>query len=530
MSSASGSRALRILGEEHPLRKQGEFLRQYKWPEDAASTAPRALRGLARIIDGGLCHRCGSCVGICPTGVLARSDEEYPTIVNLSACTDCDLCVKVCPGDEFNAELFRQQMFGGEAGRETGGDAGELDAGKAGSPVASSSHDSRGQHKDLHNTHGHFQEGLIAYATDPDIRERSTSGGLVTAILLDMLERGEIDGAITIASDDGTLWKGKPQVARTREEILSSMKSKYAITSTNAMLAEVRATPGRYALVGLPCQIHGFLKAAALDERIRERVVLTIGLFCHASIEHEAFKILWDSLGEKAHQAKRFISRIGKHPGTPYLELEDGSLSPVYFPQAKGYRPTSIEMINILYRLYTPARCLTCYDATAEFADIAVGDPWMAPPEDHVDFYQGWTFALARTQRGAMICRDLQHREKIKVVTLTESETLKCNTLMANEKRWRAFRVIETQRRQGKPIPDYGFEIPKASAEHAVKTELHMLSHIFCFLPRLRGGVLRFMLGGGGYWLLWINHKRRAFRFWRRDTKAFIKRRLLGRR
>ncbi len=511
MSSASGVRSLRILGEEHPLRREGEFLRQYKWPDDAAASAPRALRGLARIVDGGLCHRCGSCVGICPTGVLARSDEEYPTIVNLSACTDCDLCVKVCPGDEFNADYFHQQLFSseGETARDAGGDLAQ---------------------QDRHNTHGHFEDGLIAYATDPDIRERSTSGGLVTAILLDMLDRGEIDGAITIASDEGVLWKGKPQIARTREEILASMKSKYAITSTNSMLAEVRAVPGRYALVGLPCQIHGFLKAAALDERLRERVVLTIGLFCHASIEHEAYKILWDSLGDKAQQAKRFISRIGKHPGTPYLELEDGSLSPVYFPQAKGYRPTSIEMINILYRLYTPARCLTCYDATAEFADIAVGDPWMAPPEDDVDFYQGWTFALARTQRGARICKDLEERKKIKVVTLTESETLKCNTLMANEKRWRAFRVIETQRRQGKPIPDYGFEIPKASAEHAVKTELHMLSHIFCFLPRIRGAVLKFMLGSGGYWMLWVNHKRRAFRFWRRDTKAWLKRRLVGRR
>ena len=116
------------------------------------------------------------------------------------------------------------------------------------------------------------------------------------------------------------------------------------------------------------------------DQRIRERVVLTIGLFCHAAIEHEAFEIIWDSLGAKKDRAVKFVSRIGKHPGAPHIELDDGSMHPVYFGNKRGFRPSSMEMINILYRLYTPERCLTCFDGLAEFADIAVGDPWMAPP------------------------------------------------------------------------------------------------------------------------------------------------------
>jgi hypothetical protein len=104
---------------------------------------------------------------------------------------------------------------------------------------------------------------------------------------------------------------------------------------------------------------------------------------------------------------------------------------------------------------------------------------------------------------------------------------------MAGEKRWRAFRTIETHRRQGKPVPVYGDPhqaFPQHSGTQFIKTELHMMSHIFCFLPQFRAAVLRFFLGNGGYWLLWINSKRRAFRFWRRDTLAAIKRSLFGRR
>jgi coenzyme F420 hydrogenase subunit beta len=499
-TTTSRPTGLRILPDEAPLRGgAGPMGAPLEWPPVAEHEVPRTLRTLARIVDGGLCHRCGSCVGICPTSVLSCDGEEYPTVTNLSACTDCQLCVKVCPGDEFGADHFYQSIFG----------------------VAS----------DHNDTHGHFIDQGIAYATDARIREGSTSGGLVTAILLDLLERGEIDGAVTIQSDERELWRGRPMIARTAEELMGAMKSKYAIAPTNTLLAEIREKPGRYAVVGLPCQIHGVRKAAELDERIQSRVVLTIGLFCHAAIEHDAYAVLWETLGDKARRARRFISRIGKHPGTPYLELDDGSLYPVYFGErAEGYRPTSIEMINILYRLYTPERCLTCYDATAEFADIAVGDPWMAPPEDAVKFSEGWSFALVRSSYAREVCRRMVDEGKLGFLDVTRREALACNSLMAGEKRWRAFRVIETRRRQGKPIPAYGFETPRHSPSHFIKTEIHMWSHLFCCLPRWRGVVLRFILSPVGYWLLWMNFQRRQFRFWRRDIVSRVRRRLWGRR
>lgn len=496
--------SLRILPDEAPLRGgEGPMGGALRWPVEPSQEVPRTLRTLARIVDGGLCHRCGSCVGICPTSVLSCDTEEYPTITNLSACTDCQLCVKVCPGVEFDADHFSATLFG------------------VTQPDTSAAH---------HDTHGHFIDQCIAHATDPRVREGSTSGGLVTALLLDLLERGEIDGAVTIQSDETELWRGRPRIARSAAELLSAMKSKYAIAPTNTVLEEIRERPGRYAVVGLPCQIHGVRKAAELDDRIASRVVLTIGLFCHAAIEHDAYAVLWETLGEKAKRARRFISRIGKHPGTPYLELDDGSLYPVYFgDRTKGYRPTSIEMINILYRLYTPERCLTCYDATAEFADIAVGDPWMAPPEDSVNFYEGWSFALIRSNYAQSICRRMVDEGKLTIVGVTRREALACNSLMSGEKRWRAFRVIETRRRQGKPIPAYGFETPRHSPAHFVKTELHMWSHLFCFLPRWRDAALRFILSPMGYRLLWLNYQRRQFRFWRRDTLARLRRRWFGR-
>jgi coenzyme F420 hydrogenase subunit beta len=440
-------------------------------------------------------------VGICPTGVLGLDEEDYPSVKHLSACTDCDLCVKVCPGDEFNLQDAYRSLYKSDV--------------------------------DLTSTHGHFTEAYLSYAVDPKIREHSTSGGLVTGILLNQLRQGLIDGAVVIIADPEQLWKGKPIVARTEAEIIAAMKSKYAICPTNSVFAEIRNIPGRYALVGLPCQIHGFVKAAELDQRLKERIVLTIGLFCHAAVEHEALKIIWKSLGSKVANATRYISRVGKHPGTPHLELKDGSLYPVYFGEKRGYRPSSMEVINIVYRLYTPARCLTCFDASAEFADIAVGDPWMAPPHSGIDFYKGWSFALVRSERGRHAMELCSRLGEVVHETVTRREALACNRMMSTEKRWRAFRVIETLRRQGRPIPAYGphgFRFPRQSGKQFVKTEIHMFTHMFCHLPRLRGYVLRLTLSNCGYLLLWLNCQRRNLRFFVRDSWAKIRNSILGRR
>lgn len=479
--------------EVHPLRGRGRLVDCSHWPATPENDSPRTLKALARIVDGDLCHRCGSCVGICPTGVLSVDGEEYPQVSNLGACTDCELCVKVCPGVDYHAASFSQSLYG--------------------------------YVPEFKDTHGHFEKAYLSYSLDEKVREISSSGGLITGLLISLLEAKAIDGALVVTSDEKDLWKGRPIIARTKEEIVQASKSKYAIVPTNVMLAQIRSNPGRYAVVGLPCQIHGLQKALLLDARLRERVLLSIGLFCHAAIEHEPMRIVWQRLGEEGQKAKRFLSRVGKHPGTPFLEMRDGSLKPVYFPWARGYRPSSTEMLNVFYRLYTPARCFTCWDSTAEHADIAVGDPWMAPPADEIKFTDGYSFVLARNERAVQLLEEAQAREDIFLFPLEKEVARTANTMMGREKRCRAARVIETLRRQGRPVPEYGIDFPALSLKHFVLTEINLLTHIFCFWRgsfwrKFRTLLFRLALSPLGYALLRLNFQKRKFRDWLRDRRA----------
>ncbi len=250
-------------------------------------------------------------------------------------------------------------------------------------------------------------------------------------------------------------------------------------------------------------------------------------------------RVVWEMLGEDANKAKRFLSRVGKHPGTPYIENENGELKPVYYQwvdslassllgrilgrtllRGKRYRPSSTEMLNVFYRLYTPPRCFTCYDSTAEFADIAVGDPWMAPPADEIKFTDGYSFVLARTKRAVEFLDDVAAARDVTLYKLDRREAHGANTIMGREKRWRAFRVIETLRRQGRPVPEYSFAIPRPSGKHFILTELNLLTHLMCFVRRGRTLLLRLALSPLGYGVLLLNFQKRRFRDWRRDRLA----------
>ncbi len=112
------------------------------------------------VVETNLCTRCGTCVGACPAGVFefqALDETCLPAAIRPEACIRCGLCTDVCPGKRV---LFSEV-------RDSAGDA----------PIKS---------KEL----GPIRRIRAAHAQDPAIRGCAASGGVVTAILCDLLERG----------------------------------------------------------------------------------------------------------------------------------------------------------------------------------------------------------------------------------------------------------------------------------------------------------------------------------------------------
>ena len=321
----------------------------------------RALDNVAEIVKDGLCTGCGTCAGVCPTEAIRMRvlNGVFLPEIEEDKCTSCRLCVKCCPGYSLNFDELNFNVFGRQ-------------------PVDTFL--------------GNCFTCYVGHSNDDEIRYDSSSGGLVTQLLIFALERGLIDGALVVRMRQDSPLEPEPFIARTREEVISASKSKYCPVAVNEGLKDIVREDGRFAVVGLPCHIHGIRKAEMSVKGLREKIVLHIGLFCSHTVSFFGTEFLLGKLGVKSDQVVKVDYRGLGWPGSLLVRLRDGSsLMAPYVGEWNSYWPLFSSFF------FTPKRCLMCFDETNELADVSVGDAWL--PELRKE-KKGESIVIARTKRG----------------------------------------------------------------------------------------------------------------------------------
>ncbi len=144
--------------------------------------------------------------------------------------------------------------------------------------------------------------------------------------------------------------------------------------------------PGRYALVGLPCHIQGLRLAQRRSRRLRERVKLTMGVFCGLTNEPRATAVLARQAGLDPADVREVSYRGPGWPGGMRLVTDSGLTRWRAYP----------DYIDRRFLALTPPRCRICPDALAELADVSVGDAWL----DRFEGSDGVSDIIARTAAG----------------------------------------------------------------------------------------------------------------------------------
>jgi len=291
------------------------------------------------VLDYGLCTGCGTCVGICPHGVLEMSqssDTAVPTLSSSSLCVGCRLCLRVCPGISLNFKSLNEAVFGKQ-------------------PI------------DLQL--GNHVACYLGWTLDPEIRRVSSSGGLVTSLLAFLLESEEISGALVTRMNRARPFQADAFLARTREEVLEAAGSKYLQVATNVAIKDIRRQEGKFVVVGLPCHIHGFRNAERFDARLKAKIVAHFGLFCGHTVNSAGLYYLLEKLNVEKHDVVRIRYRTKGWPGGLLVDLKDGSR--IFYPHSSYWN----NLFGLL--MFTPRRCLFCADGTNEFADLSFGDAWL---------------------------------------------------------------------------------------------------------------------------------------------------------
>jgi coenzyme F420 hydrogenase subunit beta len=316
---------------------------------------------LSDIINEGLCLGCGTCAGVCPTDAISMhmSKGLFVPEINQEKCNNCQLCVRSCPGYSVDFEALGAKIFGEEPNSKT---------------------------------IGNWIQCYVGHSTNEQLRHYSTSGGMITQLLIFALNNDIIDGAVVTRMNKNNPLEPESFIARTAEEIIEASKSKYCPVETNSCLKQILKEEGRFAVVGLPCHIHGVRKAEMLFKKLKKRIVLHVGLLCSHTVDFSGTSFLLEKLRIQKGNVSRIAYRGNGWPGTMSIETKNGAKMDLpLFGDWNAYWSTFSSFF------FTPMRCTLCPDQAAELADISLGDAWLPELKGEKD---GASIIVSRTNEG----------------------------------------------------------------------------------------------------------------------------------
>ncbi|MCP3472143.1 Coenzyme F420 hydrogenase/dehydrogenase, beta subunit C-terminal domain [Bradyrhizobium sp. CCGUVB1N3] len=347
---------------------------------------------LARIKRNGLCHGCGACatavggdkikMSMTSAGYL-RPEEQQPL-----ATADEEIVQKVCSGAELqhlpSTEVSYDRSWGPIVSLETG------------------------------------------FSTDADVRYLGSSGGVISAIAIHLLETRAVDFILHTSADPNDPVGNITRPSTTRAEIIEAAGSRYAPSAPLADLEAYLSRERTFAFIGKPCDVAALRRMARSDPRIDRLIPFKISFFCAGVPSRKGALAVVEKLGVEQNELVKFSYRGRGWPGWTRATRRDGSEEKMDYNSSWGY----------ILSPRVQFRCKICPDGTGEFADITCADAWYSE-DGYPDFTErdGRSLIMARTPSGRALLDTIRQAGALSCESLPIADIRKMQPHQYNRKR-----------------------------------------------------------------------------------------------
>ena len=231
------------------------------------------------------------------------------------------------------------------------------------------------------------------YASDEEIRFKGSSGGAATALASFGLHLNNSNQVLHVAGRSDIPYLNETVFSYSKEDLLFREGSRYSPASPCEKIGELGPKAKNTIFIGKPCDVAAVSswESSSCDNSL----AIKIGFFCAGVPSTKGNLDLIDKVKLNKANIKSLKFRGEGWPGLWKACDGDGNSSELTYAESWGFLQS-----------FRQWRCYICPDHTAEFADIAVSDPWY---RDIQPGESGSSLIIARTKKGLEYLRAAQN-------------------------------------------------------------------------------------------------------------------------
>ncbi|MCP4957878.1 MAG: hypothetical protein GY925_01275 [Actinomycetia bacterium] len=253
---------------------------------------------------------------------------------------------------------------------------------------------------------------LLAQSTDEQRNLAASSGGLIKELLRHYLASEDVDGVIALSHVEGLDFR---QTVLTKPDEVDTLPgSIYHNLAQPESLTLLRENPGRYVLVGIPCQLEGIYQyIREFEPELKQKIHSTVGLLCGWQYNHHALR----ALGSYKKFDAEEITNVQYRGGGPIGKLR------ITTPEKEHVIGRRVDFgYQVAFdRSFNLARCHVCVDHSNFLADLVVGDAWLPST---VTTRTGVSMVVCRTAEASAAMAALETAGSIVTALASTSEVL----------------------------------------------------------------------------------------------------------